>query len=110
MKFFVLLSLAVVFVFGSSDKDKKAPTPPTLPLMNYSAVDVEHQFGGDCQGNKTYGYFADCGERCHHYPKFCQKAKVLRCGCLPGYIQLDSTFLSPCVLPHHCPPKSKTYH
>ncbi|KAF8763259.1 hypothetical protein HNY73_021461 [Argiope bruennichi] len=68
------------------------------------------KFGGDCQGNKTYGYFADCGERCHKYPIFCQKAKVLRCGCLTGYVQLDSTYLSPCVLPTDCPPKAATYH
>ncbi|XP_055939719.1 uncharacterized protein LOC129969242 [Argiope bruennichi] len=104
----LVLSLIVVIVAGSSEK--QAPTPPTLPLQNYSAVDVEHKFGGDCQGNKTYGYFADCGERCHKYPIFCQKAKVLRCGCLTGYVQLDSTYLSPCVLPTDCPPKAATYH
>ncbi|GIY16343.1 uncharacterized protein CEXT_482501 [Caerostris extrusa] len=101
MKFFVILGLVIATALASSDV-----TPPTLPLQNYSAVAVEQKFNGGCQGNKTYDYFADCGERCQEYPKYCSAEKVLRCGCLKGYVQIDSTFLSPCLKPEDCPQKA----
>ncbi|GFW45613.1 uncharacterized protein TNCV_3245511 [Trichonephila clavipes] len=69
--------------------------------------DPKPGFRGDCQGNKTYDYFADCGEHCKEYPKMCSREKILRCGCKKGYIQIDLTYLSPCVKPEDCPRKSK---
>ncbi|GFY45094.1 uncharacterized protein TNIN_139271 [Trichonephila inaurata madagascariensis] len=101
MKIFILCFLFVAYVHCSP-----SVTAPSQPLKNHSAVAVEHKFGGNCQGNKTYDYFADCGEHCKEYPKMCSSQKILRCGCKKGYIQIDLTYLSPCVKPEDCPHKS----
>ncbi|GFQ83803.1 uncharacterized protein TNCT_7171 [Trichonephila clavata] len=81
----------------------------TKSSFSYTDEDALYnlEFGGDCQGNKTYDYFADCGEHCKKYPKMCSSEKILRCGCKKGYIQIDLTYLSPCVKPEDCPKKSE---
>ncbi|GIY22814.1 uncharacterized protein CDAR_275871 [Caerostris darwini] len=106
MIFFVLFYYFITVVHVDGNKPLKAPS---AAFKKESEVEIEHEFNGDCQGNKTYGYFVDCGERCHDYPKYCSAEKVLRCGCFDGYVQIDSTFLSPCVKLQDCPPKSKGY-